>query len=162
MLPSAPSSGPPLFAKESGPRFTRRAGRQKACGLPSKALNTLCTAALSGLHLKMRCQAGVGSHHPQAVHLRHHDTLSRQRHRIHAGQLKRFHPPRGSLPQARPQKNAPSPEQKAYSRFRRGRYTCRSRAPALSKQTHARRAFDLQPVCARRKSPVTISGAVQR
>ena len=52
----------------------------------------------------------------------------------------RFHPPRGSLPQARPRKRTVA-GQKAYSRFRRGRYTCRSRAPALPKQTHARPRF---------------------
>lgn len=54
-------AGPPLFTKGKRPRFTPPCGAErKACGLPRsiRCVPQHCR----GLHLKMRCQAGVG--HP--------------------------------------------------------------------------------------------------
>lgn len=131
-------AGPPLFTKGKRPRFTPPCGAErKACGLPRsiRCVPQHCR----GLHLKMRCQAGVGPSRrlytcattipcPASV------TASTLANSKQVSPAARFTAASAASETHRRR-------QKAYSRFRRGRYTCRSRAPALPKQTHARPRF---------------------
>ena len=82
---------------------------------------------------------------PQAVHLRHHDTLSRQRHRIHAGQFEAGFTRRAVHCRKRGLGNAPSPGKRRIRAFAvAGIRVAAARQRYRSRHTPAR-AFDLQP-----------------
>ena len=144
-------AGPPLFTKGKRPRFTPPCGAErKACGLPRsiRCVPQHCR----GLHLKMRCQAGVG--HPAGC------TPAPPRYPVPPASphprwpiRSRFHPPRGSLPQARPRETHRRRAKGVFALSPWPVYVSQPRASVTEADTRPPALLISSPVWARRKSP---------
>lgn len=147
---SAPLCRPAPVYQRKAARFTPPCGAErKACGLMRsiRCVPQHCR----GLHLKMRCQAGVG--HPAGC------TPAPPRYPVPPASphprwpIRSRFPPAARFTAASAASETHRRRAKAYSRFRRGRYTSQPRASVTEADTRPPALLISSPVWARRKSP---------